>query len=147
MVSSLMVIVDITILLDKIAKANYIQFVLPLKHIKSSKSARANNRDIYIICLSKLLFYLSIMDYHLATQILVLYLPHHQPRPCDNFHSEFQVFYVDNSILGGRIDEILLDLELAQHKGAELGLHLKHKKLENVCSNPEIISAILSIVP
>ena len=44
--------------------------------------------------------------------------------------SNFVVFYLDDSTLGGSLQEVLSGLRLVEEEAAKLGLHLNHGKSE-----------------
>ena len=58
--------------------------------------------------LSRLLFCLSIHDL------------------CSQLMSEFNVWHLDDSSVGGTLDDVRHELEIVQHFGSKLGLHLNH---------------------
>ena len=47
--------------------------------------------------------------------------------------SELCLFYLNNGTLGGRVEDVLEDLDLVERDGAELDLHLNPQMSENIC--------------
>ena len=61
--------------------------------------------------------------------------------------SDFKVFYLDDSTLGGSLPEVLEDLQLVERLAPDLGLQLNCSKTELVCDAPASREAMLHDVP
>ena len=61
--------------------------------------------------------------------------------------SELCIFYLDDGTLGGKVEDVVQDLDLIVHKGAELGLHLNPQKLEIVCHDDTSRGLVLNALP
>ena len=57
------------------------------------------------------------------------------------------MFYLDDGILGGPLQEVLSDLRLVEEDAAKLGLHLNHSKSELICVDAPTHKAMLFEVP
>ena len=59
--------------------------------------------------------------------------------------SELCLFYLDNGTsLGGCKEDILHDLEVVLHEGAELGLFLNYQNSEVICDDNDTRAVVLS---
>ena len=61
--------------------------------------------------------------------------------------SEFNVWLLDDSSVGGTLDDVRHDLEIVQRLGSELGLHLNHQKSEVICTKLVAANPTLSTIP
>ena len=64
---------------------------------------------------------------------------------CSHLKSELCLFYLDDGTLGGKVVDVLHDLDLIVSEGAELGLHLNHHKSKSSALTmfPEEHSSVL----
>ena len=60
--------------------------------------------------------------------------------------SEFRVFYLNDSTVGGAEAEVLRDFQFIECQAAHLGLHLNHAKTELICEDPDG-SLLLEVAP
>ena len=63
------------------------------------------------------------------------------------FCSGLNVFYLDDSTLGGTLDDVLQDLSTVQQAARELGIQLNCKKSEMICEDTTTRKVILRTVP
>ena len=54
---------------------------------------------------------------------------------CIRLESELCLFYLDDGTLGGKVEDVLQDLDLIVSEGAELSRHLNHHKSEIIGSD------------
>ena len=57
------------------------------------------------------------------------------------------MFYLDDGILGGSLDDVISDLLHIEEGAAGLGLKLNRNKCELICDDEGLTSSILSAVP
>ena len=61
--------------------------------------------------------------------------------------SELRIFYLDDGTLGGKVEDVLQDLQRVTEEAAELGLQLNHAKSEIINWDQSAISAMLKTAP
>ena len=61
--------------------------------------------------------------------------------------SELPLLYLDDITLGGSLDQIKHDLWVIEEESSALGLDLNPEKSEIVCSDPQTIASLLSLIP
>ena len=61
--------------------------------------------------------------------------------------SEFVVFYLDDGSLGGRVGEVLRDLQTVEGAAEELGLQLNRRKSEVIGHNSASLESLLAAAP
>ena len=66
---------------------------------------------------------------------------------CGHLKSELRIFYLDDGTLGGKVEDVVRDLDLIVHKGAELGLLLNPQKSEIICCDDTFRGIILNALP
>ena len=66
---------------------------------------------------------------------------------CSQLMSEFNVWHLDDSYVGGTLDDLRHDLKIVQRFGSKLGLHLNHQKSEVVCTKLVAANPTLSAIP
>ena len=66
---------------------------------------------------------------------------------CSQLISEFNVWHLDDSSVGGTLDDVRHDLEIVQRFGSKLGLHLSHQKSEVVWTKFVAVNLTLSAIP
>ena len=64
-----------------------------------------------------------------------------------NLKAEFNVFYLDDGTIGGKLDDIFDDLKSIEEKGKEHGLHLNVEKSELISHDPSSVEVLLSSFP
>ena len=57
------------------------------------------------------------------------------------------MFYLDDGTLGGRVEDVLHDVDLLEREGADLGLYLNNQKSEIICSDHVARGTILCALP
>ena len=50
---------------------------------------------------------------------------------CSRMKSELSLFYLDDGTLGGKVEDVLHDLDLVEREGAELGLIFKSSEVRD----------------
>lgn len=73
-------------------------------------------------------------------------LPHH-PTTETQLTSEFQIVYLDDSMLGSNIGDIRDDLQVVEKVGEEIGLQLNEEKTEAICCSQETRESLLIYLP
>ena len=66
---------------------------------------------------------------------------------CSRMKSELSLFYLDDGTLGGKVEDVLHDLDLVEREGAELGLILNHQKSEIISSDNAARGSVLCAIP
>ena len=62
---------------------------------------------------------------------------------CTQLEAEISLFYLDDGTLGGKVDDLMHDLNVVEREGAEIGLQLNREKSEIVCAHPDTVNSIL----
>jgi len=62
---------------------------------------------------------------------------------CTQLEAEISLFYLDDSTLGAKVDDLMHDLNVVEREGAEIGLQLNREKSEIVCAHPNTVNSIL----
>ena len=66
---------------------------------------------------------------------------------CSCMKSELSLLYLDDGTLGGKVEDVLHDLDLVELEGAELGLILNHQKSEIISSDNAARGSVLCAIP
>jgi hypothetical protein len=61
--------------------------------------------------------------------------------------SEFNCWYLDDGSLGGKVEDLLQDLDTVRRVGPALGLHLNEDKTEIVTNDASVAKSIRSVTP
>ena len=61
--------------------------------------------------------------------------------------SKFKIFYLDDSTVGGTLEEVVSDLKMIEQFGEELSLVLNHSKSEVICAEDNTRRSILAVSP
>ena len=65
----------------------------------------------------------------------------------ERLESELPLLYLDDITLGGSLDQIKHDLRVIEEESSALGLDLNPEKSEIICSDPQTITSLLSLIP
>ena len=61
--------------------------------------------------------------------------------------SELVIFYLDGGTLGGKVEDVLHDLQTLSEEAAGLGLELNHEKSEIISSDLSALATIVEVFP
>ena len=66
---------------------------------------------------------------------------------CSYLKSELYIFYLDDGTLGGKVEDVVQDLDHIVHNGGELGLHFNSQKSEIICHDDASRGLLFNALP